>query len=264
MLVLAIDTAGENCSAILAEDGWILAKAEAVIGKGHAEILPNQIKKLMSEGGREFSDIDRIGVNIGPGSFTGARVGVAAARALALALDIDAAGISAFDALYMQAMEILRKRRQEPAAVLAVLSAPQNSFYTQYFSAEGAADEDAADAPRHMTAAEAAAFAAEKLKNEKPFYLICSGAADLAARLSEKDAAKTEILNAGSTADIVCFALCAMAKEDSELIDPPAPLYMRPPDAKPQIMPPLAEIKQQFRAEKRADSKPESKTETAA
>ncbi len=88
MLVLAIDTSGTGCSAAVydgrAEE--VLARAGAEIGRGHAERLMDFVDEALIAADRQLADIERIAVTIGPGSFTGIRVGVAAARGLALAL----------------------------------------------------------------------------------------------------------------------------------------------------------------------------------
>ena len=87
MRVLAIDTALAACSAALLDldRGGILAHESRAMERGHAEALMPMIADVMSEAKMEFVELDRIAVTIGPGSFTGLRVGVAAARGIALA-----------------------------------------------------------------------------------------------------------------------------------------------------------------------------------
>ena len=105
MLLLAIDTAGPVCAVALARaaDGGpeILTRIEERIGRGHAERLMPMIEEALTCAQKSFDDLDRIGVTIGPGSFTGVRVGVAAARGLALALDIPAVGVGSLDAIML-------------------------------------------------------------------------------------------------------------------------------------------------------------------
>jgi len=224
MLVLALDTASVFCSAAIAEDGRILAARQDNIGKGHAEHIVPQMAALMRETGKEFSRLDRIGVNIGPGSFTGIRIGVAAARALALALAKPAVGISAFAALRAQALA----KAEKPAetAVYTVLQAPQGGFYWQYFAAGGAALP-----PQSGAAADIAAFmrhqpAAERPGGHAPLsLLIGSGAAGLAALLPPPQAARLRLAGSAATADIAFFAAAAAAMPAGERA--PAPLYMR-------------------------------------
>ena len=82
MIVLAIDTAGTGCFAGVYDAGEdrLLASAGADIGRGHAEQLMAFVDQALADSGCTLADIDRIAVTIGPGSFTGIRVGVAAAR----------------------------------------------------------------------------------------------------------------------------------------------------------------------------------------
>jgi tRNA threonylcarbamoyl adenosine modification protein YeaZ len=80
--VLAIDTALAACAvAVFETDGArMLARESLAMARGHAEALLPLIARVMDEAGIEFSALDRIAVTIGPGSFTGLRVGIAAAR----------------------------------------------------------------------------------------------------------------------------------------------------------------------------------------
>ncbi|MCB1426400.1 MAG: tRNA (adenosine(37)-N6)-threonylcarbamoyltransferase complex dimerization subunit type 1 TsaB, partial [Notoacmeibacter sp.] len=100
MTLLAIDTAANLCAACLsdAETGAILGAEVLDIGKGHAEQLMDVIAQAMAEAGAQWPDLTRLAVTVGPGSFTGIRVGVAAARGLALALDLPLTGITTLEA----------------------------------------------------------------------------------------------------------------------------------------------------------------------
>src|SRR5258708_16842320 len=101
MKVLAIDTAlGAGAAAVLdSERGAILASESQSMVRGHAEALMPLIARVMDAGRCEFADLDRITVTVGPGSFTGLRVGIAAARGIALASRKPAIGLSTLSAL---------------------------------------------------------------------------------------------------------------------------------------------------------------------
>jgi len=100
MTILAIDTVSTICAVGIfdSETGLMRASRSGDIGRGHAEHLLDQIEAVLVEAGMALTDIGSIAVNVGPGSFTGIRVGVAAARGLALALDRPVYGVSAMDA----------------------------------------------------------------------------------------------------------------------------------------------------------------------
>lgn len=240
MLVLALDTAAVFCSAALAEDGVILAADSAAIGKGHAEYIAPQIAALMQKAGKDFTAIDRIGVNIGPGSFTGVRVGAAAARALALALEKPAFGISAFAALRAQALAACQSLAAP--AVYVAQQAPQGSIYWQYFAADGTAK-----APQNSAPAAAAEFIRRQTaENAAESLLIGSGAEAILSLLPPAAAALCHLAGRQPTADIAFFAAAAAAMP-ADAAAAPAPLYLRAADAKPQTAP-LAAGKSQFRA----------------
>lgn len=103
MKLLAIDTAQSFCSACIlaAENGQIdiLHSERNRIGRGHAEKLFSTIAAALDGAGLDRRDLERIVVNTGPGSFTGLRVGIAAARGLALALDCACIGVNALEGL---------------------------------------------------------------------------------------------------------------------------------------------------------------------
>ena len=98
-LVLGFDTSAAHCAAALLGEGGVLVARAEEMGRGQAERLVPLLEEVLAEGGVTWRDLDRIGVGIGPGNFTGIRISVSAARGLALALDIPAIGVSSFDAI---------------------------------------------------------------------------------------------------------------------------------------------------------------------
>ena len=101
MRVLAIDTALGACSVAVLDTSLatIIASESTMMSRGHAEAIMPLIARVMDEAEIEFKELDRIAVTTGPGSFTGLRLGLAAARGLAFALDLQVAGVSTLDAL---------------------------------------------------------------------------------------------------------------------------------------------------------------------
>src|SRR6185436_6170923 len=109
MKLLAIDTAANLCAACVfdGDAGRELGRASRDIGKGHAEVLMDVIGEALAGAGVTYADLGAIAVAVGPGSFTGIRVGVSAARGLALALKIPSVGVNALEALAFEARQTL-------------------------------------------------------------------------------------------------------------------------------------------------------------
>lgn|GEM_PF-3728636 len=105
MKILTIDTSRNLCGSMLKNDNEQYHIIEH-LERGHAERLIPQIKQLQNQANWQFNDLNLIAVNTGPGSFTGIRIGVAAARSFALALNIPSFGISLFTALAYLAQQI--------------------------------------------------------------------------------------------------------------------------------------------------------------
>ncbi len=155
-------------------------------------------------------------VTTGPGSFTGVRIGVAAARGLALALDIPAVGVGSLDAL---AFPVTRSR--EAGTVVAALDAKRGEVYAL------AKHLGSGETLIGATAIRIDALAARLGSVPLPLVLIGAGAPIVAAALAGGDA---EIVATPQSPDIEDVARLALRAEPS----PPAPLYAREADAKPQ------------------------------
>ena len=94
MLILAFDTATDRATSALVSDGEVLGERVS-----RASTLLEDVDALLRQAGARATDVDALAVGTGPGSFTGTRIGLAAARGLALALGVPAAGVSTLDAL---------------------------------------------------------------------------------------------------------------------------------------------------------------------
>lgn len=205
MIVLAIDTAGIDCSAALFDSsaGKLLSAVSEEIGKGHAERLMAVIDQALDEAGVDLHAIGKIAVVIGPGSFTGIRVGVAAARGLALSLGLECVGVSTLETL--AASHLATAPSSGP--VLVAMDAKREEIYAQAFAADGSALN------------EPAALSAEELDRL---------AASLSAELTGSWVSKT-----GDRFDIGKVAMIGASKDAAGTR--PKPLYLRGPDAKPQL-----------------------------
>lgn len=154
MRTLAIDSATQACSAALFDDNHLISGAWEVIGRGHAERLIPMIEALPGKG-----RADRIVVSLGPGSFTGVRIGIAAARALGLAWQAEVLGFPTL--ALIAAMAQNAQASPSPQAVSVVMAGGHGEWFVQDFDADGLAEtalaslapEQAARHVRHTFAA---------------------------------------------------------------------------------------------------------------
>ncbi|MBS0409200.1 MAG: tRNA (adenosine(37)-N6)-threonylcarbamoyltransferase complex dimerization subunit type 1 TsaB [Proteobacteria bacterium] len=207
MIVLALDTCLGACSVAVTDEGRTLASLSEPMTRGHQERLASMTREAMATAGLPFSALDRIGVTVGPGSFTGLRVGVAFAKGLALALGRPCIGVGA--------LEALAASLGAPGDVAAAVDSGRGQIYLQAFR------DDLPLAPPAVMPIEEARAVVDGL--EAP-TLTGPGAALLAG---DRDGLRIEALATPDPAAIA--ALAARAP-----IAPVTPLYLRPPDAKPK------------------------------
>jgi len=208
-VLLSIDTSGPDCAVALHDGSSERAVFSERLGRGHAERLLPMIGEALRAGGADYPSLTRIAVTVGPGSFTGLRVGVAAARGLALALGLEAVGIGTLEAMLPDA--------EAGGARVAVLPAGRDGIVA-FIEGPGLAR------PPHLTSAEALAAALAGLGS----IVLAGAGAPLVAPLLPSP---PTIAHARENPDI--RAVAALALEGRGLY-PPEPLYLRPPDAKPQ------------------------------
>jgi tRNA threonylcarbamoyl adenosine modification protein YeaZ len=219
MRVLAIDTALEACSVAVLDTGAgaIIAHDSVPMQRGHAEALMPLVKRVMESAGGDFTQIDRIAVTIGPGSFTGLRVGIAAARGIALAAGKPAVGITtlaAFAAPFIATDDSL--------PVVATIDARHEQVYLQVFGPGGRT----IVTPRLMSLREALRVAATGSPR-----VTGTAAAMLVAAWPPGERAPRAV-DQRPAPDIDWVArLGALANEAGA---PVKPFYLRAPDAQPQ------------------------------
>lgn len=102
MKLIAIDTALKACSVAVLDGDKVCAVISEAMERGHAEALAPMVAEAVAQSGLKFSELERVVVTTGPGSFTGLRVGLAFARPLALALDVACVGVSTLEALALE------------------------------------------------------------------------------------------------------------------------------------------------------------------
>ncbi|MBL0934555.1 MAG: tRNA (adenosine(37)-N6)-threonylcarbamoyltransferase complex dimerization subunit type 1 TsaB [Rhizobiaceae bacterium] len=211
MIILAIDTSANLCAASIHADVE-LGRCVRDLGKGHAEHLMAVIDESLAAAGKDYADLDRLAVSIGPGSFTGIRVGVSAARGLALALKIPAVGVTTLEALAFEA-----RRANVGRNVLAALDGGRGEIHAALYDDKG--DERAPAAAIDLTAATELATRANAVlvgTAADAIHAAAGGALDIAGRQA--------------TADIAAYAAIGSSKPDTGTR--PTPLYLRSADAK--------------------------------
>lgn len=127
MLILGLDCSSASCSVAISRGGTALAREHMAMARGHAAALPPMISATLNAAGKTARDLDAIAVSTGPGSFTGLRVGMAAAKGLALALDRPLIGVSCFDAIARRATQD-RNRLDFDFLLLALASKREEIF----------------------------------------------------------------------------------------------------------------------------------------
>ena len=208
MKILALDTCLSACSVAVWENGRTLAAASEVMSRGHQERLAPMTQQIMAQAGCAFGDLDRIAVTVGPGSFTGLRVGLAFAKGLALALEVPCIGVGTLQALAGDGRSF----------TAAGIDANRGQVYLQIF-----VDGRPAMAPDVLPVETAVARLAE-LYAGGPAVLIGSAAGLLSPGLPQ-----AETRPDARPDPVAIAALAAAAKAP---FAPPRPLYLRAPDAK--------------------------------
>lgn len=218
--MLAVDTALGACSAALfdAHLEQVIAIESVEMSRGHAEALLPMVEQVMRSAGLDYEEVDRIVTTVGPGSFTGLRVGIAAARGIGLASGRPVVGVSTLDALAAPYVT-----ESETVPIVAAIDARHGNFYLQMVGAGGRK----LVAPRVAKLDEAIRSTAIGLVR-----IIGSGADLLASHWPTADVPAPLLVDARTAADIIWVARLG-AKVDADKA-PPRPLYLRAPDARPQ------------------------------
>lgn len=218
MKILAFDTAMAVCSVALVRvegaDVCVLASRQEAQARGHAETVVPSIAQVMEEAGVEFSELDRIAVTTGPGTFTGVRIGVATARGLALASGLPIVGVTTLETVAAAVADTAAARSR---AIACVFDARREQVYVQCFD-------------HHLSPlcnAQALGYeAARKLIAPHAPLIVGSG-----ARLVVSEGQNGMcVLDGHDQPSAVDLARRAAAHEPDP--SPPEPFYLRQPDAK--------------------------------
>lgn len=215
--ILALEAAGNACSAALWAKGAIAARRWEAMARGHAEMLVPMAEAVVAETG--FADLDLVAVSTGPGAYTGLRIAISAARGLGLALGVPVMGIGSLDA------HLYRARDDGVAGPLAVLLETKRAdFYVQAFAAD--------DAPLGDPAVMDGETAEALLRS----HGIAALAGDAVERFAEdvpREQTRALCPQDGDAAVVAALAARALAANGSAEFAPPSPMYLRAPDTSP-------------------------------
>lgn len=228
MRVLGIDTALLSCAAALVAAERPLAWRREERLRGHAERLLPMIEEVLAEAQVSFAAIDLIAVTIGPGTFTGLRIGLAAARGLALALDRPLAGVSTLEATAVAALQA-RPDLQEVDCLAVIHDARREEVYVELFSPAAGQD----GLPMVTSLRSAAAVPLDQLAALLPsgrLVVVGTGAHLIQADLPASVMVLTDRALADPDPRIVARLGARQWTQLGKL--PVRPLYLRAPDAK--------------------------------
>ncbi len=220
MRILGLDTATSACSAALWCEGHILARRFAAMQRGQSETLMPMVRAVMAESGSSFEALDAIAVTVGPGAFTGVRIGLAAARAMARAAEVPLLGVTTFEA-------VAHAQTTPRRSLLVALDTKRDDVYVQLFGRDlNPLLDPRACMPESVPA----------ILPATPVDLVGDAASSL-HRVLIAAGRRDQVVDGPVLPDAAVVAALAarrIAERPPKVGDPmPAPLYLRPPDATP-------------------------------
>lgn len=222
MIILGIETATETAGCAIGGHEGVISSAHCAKSRRHAENLTPAIDFICSQAGVDLSEIRVVSVDVGPGLFTGLRVGLATAKAIAFALRVPMIGVSSLDLLAFPV-------RFSPRLIVAAIDARRGelyyAFYRQVPGGIQRLSSQAVGSPEDL--------ASELLATNEEILLVGDGA----HRYSDvfEGLAKVEMVDQGnstpSASSLVQLAHATALREEFEQPDAIEPIYLRRPDA---------------------------------
>jgi len=224
--ILALDSSGAACSVAVWRRNGVVARRYQAMMRGHAEALMPMLVETMAEAGESLRALSAVGVTVGPGAFTGIRIGLAAARGIGLATGTPVVGITTFAAV----AEAVSKTELIGHRLLVILDSKRGDVFVQEFTADrglvGSPEILPPDRVRQRLASGAFILAGDGLGIVRPHL----DAADLAVSYSSADGP----VDAANVARVTARS----AAQRTGL--PPTPLYLRAPEVRPSSAPAAA------------------------
>ena len=227
--LLAMDSANAGCSAAVLKDGEVMACESTPMSRGQSEALMPMAARVMQAAALDFADLGAIAVTVGPGAFTGLRIGLSAARAMATALAVPCVGVSTFDAVRHSA----NAETQDARPMLVVLDSKRDDVYVTLFGADG----NTLLQGQALPAADIVDHVCNHLGTNDVLDVVGDGF-DAVVRALHARNVNVERVPGTHDPDAYHVALIAhRILQSGKIITPAEPVYLRPPDAKPQPQP---------------------------
>ncbi len=216
--ILALDAAGSACSAALWSGGGVRARRLESMERGQSERLVPMIEEVVREAGITYGQLTLVAATIGPGGFTGVRIGLATARALGLACACPVMGVTTFEA----AVAAVDPKERVDQTLVALIESKRKELFVQVFGTiDGRPGRPIALAPKQL----------DRALPPGPLLLAGDGAGRGAEALRHAGRRATQISTAAGPIDAAALARLAASRPPPGPADtPPSPLYLRAPD----------------------------------
>jgi tRNA threonylcarbamoyladenosine biosynthesis protein TsaB len=218
MRALAIDTSTPRGGVLLSSDGTVVAYQQNDDPKLHAERLMPLIERVFADTGWSASQLDLVACGIGPGSFTGVRIGLATAKGIALALDRPIVGISSLLAMSSAA------DCRDDEMILSLLDARKGEVFWAIYDRAGVLLAGPGHAPNDGVAALGGELA------KRPLVAVGEVATQVALGLPGVRVFRSEASDLPHAEQVARAAIARLARGDADDVHGLEPVYVRPPD----------------------------------
>jgi tRNA threonylcarbamoyladenosine biosynthesis protein TsaB len=220
--ILALDTSMTACSVALWRHGGVVQSQRRDMERGHAEALMPMVRDVLDGAGYAAADLDLVAVTVGPGAFTGLRIGLAAARGLALAAGLPCFGASTTETV----AHAVTEQERSGATLVVALNSKRDDIYAQAFDA----DLEPLAEPRALLAQDVA-----ELVTAGGRVVVAGTASDLVRPALAGAGLDVTVSGAPGVPDAAVLAALAAGRwRPGESSAPPSPLYLQPPAATAQ------------------------------
>ena len=221
MRILAIDTATSSCSVALWWDGTVVSARKEKMSRGQAEALGPMIHNVLEEARVMAKDLDLLAVTVGPGAFTGLRIGLATARGIALAAHIPCLGLTTTEVI----AHGVKASVWQQGTLLVALDSKRKDIYVQAFQI-------GLEPIKEACAIDPAILGEWLLSVPGPFYVVGDARLQATSALVEAGHEPIVIESPEYPDGSVLAELASQRWTRGDILKAPLPLYLRPPDAK--------------------------------